>query len=1033
MRSVSILVILAMSPSEASGQEGRPERLTMSCIRRLPQATVEGEQLFLRDCTGQPHPVIGCEDSTLLLQVDAMRIRVDAEVIRGRALPDIARLLRKLRDGEPDAEEADLNLDFLLGAILVGDQVFADADNRWTNDQTLTAPDVRAQKHAIHAAATTLAANLPRDLSVPAQNSMSAMLHSVAALTDPAHDQADADIDIQFDVEFDSFLACDLIRLGWLEELLGKAAKPLTAAVRAAAEPLLVEAWTTAHGGRIETRRSALFHNVRYLRTATRHALAVDAATPQYASLQVPFPQCGWVIYDLPAEVDPWSDANWPAQIRSASLVDLDLSLAQWTPNGGLVTEATTWRRGVPLDKLPGLMAGHLPPHIALVDMHGDLFGIATSRGVLRPPASSTAAEAERFLRDAAELLQDRAELDLIGHYLVNYTADSPDPTRAQWPGTDALNGDLHQTAAETLGTVRGGRCTGDCDDLAELYVDILRRQARLGYMVTVPQHAAAMWVERDGDAFRAHVLHTGPGLECSAADATAAVRQAFALLDNSTLVGLDVIPVAERFGSDRLRWPTAVDTRAFVDAEHAARLRACNEAERHGLTSLALRLLDQFAEQDSPLVRQRRATLLATRGDFAAALVEQRHYAKCCEDADTRLAATLTELDFELSLARDDAAARERLGKLLASELPRQLRALGRNRLRRLVTLAEIGSTVTFRAQWPAAAQIATLLLPDAERLLDELQRRAAASTNESGGPGLVEALLTSVLTDEIRDADDDLLRQTLEDQITVLLECLDRKELAAWPERERALRCVRRWAAEQALVEVAEPTRRDLHLAMLGWLRQVTVGVEATVTAVRASPPPPGNEPLRQRPADDAALLSWLQVSPEFWGGELFRLLAPDQDSVDLVRWRLGAENLRRASADAVARGAVDRIGVILDALASVVDATLTGQRDAIAAALAAIRLRNDTMERAAVVRILAMTARFSAPATWQQLVTCWGEALGDADWLPFAWACLCERAPVHAVLLADAACARFPDDADVAAEAAAIRSQAQRQSPR
>jgi hypothetical protein len=88
---------------------------------------------------------------------------------------------------------------------------------------------------------------------------------------------------------------------------------------------------------------------------------------------------------------------------------------------------------------------------------------------------------------------------------------DSPLDTARGLLGSKAQSGDIHQTAYQSLDRELGGKYLGDCDDLAEIFQQITRRQGKQSFVLGLPGHAACGWVQKTDDGYRMEFADTGP------------------------------------------------------------------------------------------------------------------------------------------------------------------------------------------------------------------------------------------------------------------------------------------------------------------------------------------------------------------------------------------------------------------------------------------------------------------------------------------------------------------------------------------
>lgn len=1015
IRAVSTTALAIAWFAAAAFAQEREAVLDLETVRGLPHTIEDGDRLWIADAAGRRHPITGVRDDQVLLEFSDGELLLAWDVVRHAVLPDLDDYRRRLGAATATPlRTAQLLFDPLRGVVLRSDGVCVDAGATWRT-AAVAAPELLERWTAVQRAAMALAGKVRTSLPSPASLVVDDLLQSLAA---PPGESEETEVSA-----FAREQVARWVRHGLLRPGLGQMADELQEAVRVAMQFVVTERATDGGSGVRETLRNGFDVEVHRLRDAGRQRLAVRAAVPQHAVLTYPFPADGWIVYDLRPDADPFGGGAWSEPIERAIFLECGATLATWASTTFTAVPAA-WQQEVVVDPEAiewNLLSGQLPPHLVLVDAWGDVFGLTTEHGLVRPPQSGSAAEVERFLGEAAKVLPTVEHLDLVGEYLVAYVPDSPDPERPWLPGTAEFTGDLHQTATATAATVLGGMCRGDCDDLAELYVELLRRQGRLAHVLMTPEHASALSVEvLDGPAYRATVLQSGPPMAFAGEELDAVVARVVESLDDREVLDSRFLAVLERFEGENVRQETYVDPRALVDREHAARLRSIDEAAQAGLYTRAVHLLDELGGPATPYALRRRAELLAGGCRFEAALAAQRQVRATARSRAQVFHATLAELGI---VAWDDSLA-PRAPELIA-DLLRQLPKLGEGVVRRMMATAGAAVSLVQVERFEPLPPLVDRIVADADGVLKELARRAAGG--ELG-------LLASLFASDLHGADPDLLGRLLDQQILVVCECVDSPVLAGWAGRAKALQVVERWGKEVALHDVVEPERRDLHLGLLGWLHMLRKGPEAMFAALAATTPPPRSERLLGPPRDEADLLRWVAVSRVFCGTEVYRLLMKDRPQVDLDDWSKAIRRLRAAAADATQRGADDQISPLFAMLDQIVDPLLRGDAAGLARGLQATLQRDDRTQTTALIELLARCARFVGAERWQHLVSAWGTVATRRNaWFPFAWLVLGEGAPAHAVALAEAAVTKFPGDPDMAAELAALREVAAARQPR
>ena len=276
------------------------------------------------------------------------------------------------------------------------------------------------------------------------------------------------------------------------------------------------------------------------------------------------------LIVTLPTGSDPLQ--NPERLLDSTRLVLEDKHsrevIAAWSADG-FEADEEAWRHYLRITR-DYYVADYVPPHITQIAPNGDIVKIATPHGVLNALSKTDASSMEAFLKNAAEVAQTPGYLDLIGQYMLTYVYDSPDSSVPHLIGSRDINSDIHQTALETLGTSCGGQFRGDCDDLSELYHNILERQGKIPHVVSLPAHAAVAWAELDDDQWHTYVLQTGPALQFTADSLQKSLELAYKHFDESDTFDPNGLGLLLRFSGENTRSGWRLSYRIFKEADYA-------------------------------------------------------------------------------------------------------------------------------------------------------------------------------------------------------------------------------------------------------------------------------------------------------------------------------------------------------------------------------------------------------------------------------------------------------------------------------
>lgn len=260
--------------------------------------------------------------------------------------------------------------------------------------------------------------------------------------------------------------------------------------------------------------------------------------------------------------------------------------MATWDPaSGRLDADAMRWAEGAAATTYQGLPTYFgtpdwaFPPHVPLLDERANVKGLVTSTGRVDLPDFSGYADEparrkaqEEYIGQLAQVLNSTGHLHLYFLYFHQYVLDSPVETQTTLLGSKAHAGDIHQNAFQSLDRKLGGRYLGDCDDLAELYMSVTRRQGKLSYVMSLPGHAACGWVEKDGPTYRIQFLDTGPPRIVEGLDLEKVVEEGSRTYDDEKTMRFDPksVPFLFRFAGEPTRTPYWLSCRMFYDRDYA-------------------------------------------------------------------------------------------------------------------------------------------------------------------------------------------------------------------------------------------------------------------------------------------------------------------------------------------------------------------------------------------------------------------------------------------------------------------------------
>ncbi len=245
-----------------------------------------------------------------------------------------------------------------------------------------------------------------------------------------------------------------------------------------------------------------------------------------------------------------------------------------------------------------------IPPHALKVDARGqarELILPAGSLPVAPFPGEKRREAQEKFLQLCSERMRSPGELHLFFRYFVQYVLDSPVTTATTLIGSSKHTGDMHQDAFQTLDRWINGRFLTDCDDLAEVYWNICRRQGRLAYVLGAPSHATCGVVEKAGDGWVFFCVDTGPPRQLKGADLDKVVEKLLRTYDDDGSMAFDPrqMQFLFRFAGEQTRTDYYLDSRMLRDAAYADVMIRVQEYWHFGFYALGIETMSKVLETD--------------------------------------------------------------------------------------------------------------------------------------------------------------------------------------------------------------------------------------------------------------------------------------------------------------------------------------------------------------------------------------------------------------------------------------------------
>lgn len=674
------------------------------------------------------------------------------------------------------------------------------------------AMQLHAARRAAVAAAAEALLRTPEIPPGPAGHALAGLLRSAHLRPPPPAADPDFDGDGLSPADVRRLLAHD-----FATEVLGQttAARRLTEAVRRSDDPVdlsrqaprcAVDAW-----GRVRCR---------------------DARGTTFL-VAAPEPRVTRRVKGAPLGTDRhWLALTFADSARTAVLDDLR-GARRLAPDGTTLVEFAAGRMMV---SDPQACAPH-PPHLALLDPDGDTLGLVTTHGTLLPPPRERA-RAAAWLDRAAQVLPDPAHLDLIAQYFVAYAPDPPDPRHPAIPGTPDWQGDVRDRPAETFATVRGGVCRADCDDLAGILVELMRRQGRPAFHFGPPGHVMAMTAEvDDGGEATLTLLHTGAPQIDRGPSLQEVVGRAVRRLDELLPFDPDQVPVWVRSDDDPWPSPAWIDHRALLGFDAALDAERLEIELARGALQAASRRLGPEEPDEDPSVLGRRAWIHAEHCRPARALETQDRAIALQRHPVSRFWSRLRSLGFAARAGASGSDLEDRLDQLFAE----------REGLRDLLS----------------PLQHDNIALSIASSSLDRDRAELSAAAALRGAMPLLRGKVDPA-TRRLQDAAAVTVGQALREQPRAA-------GVASGPRGEQLMAALADWAERSA---DHDPERLARDARLIGLLFRARHGADA----LRANCFPElatERSPSSSKPVLDASIRTLLRADPSFWLEELRTLV--------------------------------------------------------------------------------------------------------------------------------------------------------------
>ncbi len=810
--------------------------------------------------------------------------------------------------------------------------------------------------------------------------------------------------------EFDQFppsFARRVIRHGWLQESFGtnEATAAIEAAVRQAEQLHTTVHYTDGKGQHLEHVGNVFHNGLWTLRTTTRTVWTASIPEPEFNQRAHSVLSDCYVLLESAPGIDPVAACPDIEQLRSIRLMGPEGLLASWSNEDGFSADEESWRSYFPMQMGGDIAKALFPPHIALANPQGDVAHLITQHGIVTPPKNNSAEDAEQFLKTAAEVLPDAAYLDLFGQYMFIYTYDSPDTAQPLLLGNREFSGDIHQTAWETIATVAGGQCRGDCDDLSEVYHNIATRQGRLPHVISLPGHAACAWAEQHDDGWHMFIMQTGPTYEFIADTLQGALAAGYKHFDENDTFDPNGLGLLLRFSGENTRSSWRLSYRIFSEKKYAATMIDVQRDWHFQTYQRAIhKMLDMIESGDEDTANYRELSgLYNFTGQYELAAKYHEEAITRTPEASSKLFMSLELLD-HLSKAGAQERVREVSYDILDTQLPALKETIGGASLNVALQMA---GTLAHQGETDLAMKALNQYATD--DILNIIKRLVAYCDNDFNKDqwqfsGQIESM-----------------RRAARMWTRAALRLLEQSDVDALPHNRRYIKLMR---ALQSYIDglvgydIDDDTDILLRYELIGRYHTLVHGLDAYIEAVAAVDFPTNirikhNERVAgfYQARVDAR---WVKASVSFWWGLITDQLDQRKDTVDTVRIQKLTDNLLAADAFCTEKNMHNHRSLLAAHTGRLVHALVTEDEAALRSILQTVKHDNDKRQRDDTAQWIGDTARVLSDEWFDRVMVIWTEEL---DYKPkyywIAWRAALNHATDKALRVAAIAAERFKDD--------------------
>ncbi len=283
--------------------------------------------------------------------------------------------------------------------------------------------------------------------------------------------------------------------------------------------------------------------------------------------------------------------------------------------DGKLHGEPEKWDRAVAAQTAGFSRPGMGPPgwgfpiHVPVYDSLGKPMAVVTRYGKIESPdfsgirnAAERKAAEDKWLDRCARVLPKPGEAALFFKHLAKYCSDSPINEDPEMIGRKKALGDFHQTVYQLLDRKVAGFFLGDCDDMAEFFQVLTRRQGKNSHVLLLPGHAACGYVDvkplPDGKKqYSFIILQTGPAEIFTGTDFAKTLEQGERSFDRNGSMNFnpEALGFLIRFAGDDTRKPYSLSGDILLDPEYAKTMIKVQSYWFYNYFSTALRTMKKI------------------------------------------------------------------------------------------------------------------------------------------------------------------------------------------------------------------------------------------------------------------------------------------------------------------------------------------------------------------------------------------------------------------------------------------------------